>query len=79
MPERVKLLRRAYDLQITPIVATDVDVYLDMTLGDIAYEWNEDPVELLAVLSAVFVNSKDNGQTRLPNETFSDFVRRMLP
>lgn len=53
--EDARPLARAYAKGIPATVATDVEDYLKMALEEIASEWNiEDPVDLLAVLSAAF-------------------------
>jgi hypothetical protein len=45
-------LARAYAKGIPTIIATDTEIYLRMTLTEIAEEWCwDDPVDLLAVLA----------------------------
>ena len=50
----VEAKRKAHALGIPLIVATDIALYLTMTLSDIAEEWAECPIEMLKVLSAAF-------------------------
>ena len=77
--DRRELIGRAYSLGIHPIVATDVDMYMSMTLQEIAEEWDVDPVEMLAVLSRCFARSEDAGPLiRKDGEAFGDYMRRVL-
>lgn len=80
---RVELLREAYSLGIHPMIATDVDAYVLMTLTELGEEWQVSPVEILAAVALAFpINDKTGIDwkefARKPGESFSDFMERNL-
>lgn len=73
-------VRAAYAAGITPTVATDADVYLSLTLSEIADEWRIDPIVLLAALAKVkYPDGLGEDWTRHDGETFAEYLKRLLP
>lgn len=82
-PEYKENLRKAYDAGICPTIATDVDIYLNMTLIGIGDELNLDPVLLLAAIAKLkgpisLMDERNEELRRKDGEEFSDYVARLL-